>query len=338
MKILNKPHALRLVSLLILTILTVSFFGCNDDATATPDESTAPTIMYEIAVIKSDITGNAKNILKGYEDLLEASGYFDGENIKISYYESEEKKPDYNALAKQAVEDNPDLIFTVGTSAAKAAKKATTKIPVIFAGVSDPIGAGLLKSTEKPDGNITGVSSFTPVYQQLQFAKFLVPKSEKISVLYMETEENSILISSLIKEECAEFGLEYSAFTANDEEELLDELSNALEECQMLYLPEDELTKASISEIIKTAKEKKIPVFASDTKLVNSGALATSVHDYKDIGSRAANMSLLILTDAKSINEMPVVYPDDCINVVNTQSLEFFDIKIPSEEDDIIYV
>lgn len=338
MKMFSKPYAFRLISFLILAFLSFSLFGCNGDDTATPDESTAPVLKFEIAVIKSDSTDNSNNILEGFEKHLKEAGYTEGENISIKYYESQEEKPDFNALAKQAAGDNPDLIFTVGSKAAKAAKKATAEIPIIFAGVSDPIGAGLVKSTEKPDGNITGVSSFTPVFEQLEFIKELIPEAKKISVLYKETAENSILISSLVKEECEDFSLQYKAFAVKDKDKLSDELKKALKDCQVLYLPEDDLTKDSIKDIIKEADKKKVPVFSSNTSLVKSGALASCVPDHKEIGARASEMALAVLDGTKNIKEMSVIYPDECIKVVNTDTLKKFGIKISDEEKNIISV
>ncbi len=330
-----------LLCLLMISLLVFSFAGCSTPETekeTTPSTTAAPTTAHEpskhIYIVCSDDTENGNLAMEGFYEGLTISGYIPGEIVKITVGKSENiEKPDYKQQAADAVKEKPDLIFAVGENASKACVAATKEIPIIFANVADPIANKLLTSCEKPDGNVTGVSDFIPVYQQLQYAKSLYPKAQKLSVIYGEKEENSILVASLIEMEAKELMLKYKGYPAKTEEDVESAAKEAVKDCDMIYVSKDKVTSGDLSAILKAAKEKKIPVFSSTADFVNKGALATSVHDYKSIGKQSANMALVILEGLKTPEQMPVFYPDICRNIVNKNTAKALGLTVPQESE-----
>ena len=118
------------------------------------------------------------------QDLLDL-GYVEGTNISIDYRYAEgrfERLPD---LAAELARLNVDLILTLGVPPTRAAKQATTTIPIVMAGGSDPFRAGLVASFARPRGNITGLSDLNVdlVTIRLELLREVVPSTLHIAVL-----------------------------------------------------------------------------------------------------------------------------------------------------------
>ena len=89
---------------------------------------------------------------KGLRDF----GYMEGRNVTIEYRPAEERPERLLAFARELIQLPVDVIVTFGSPATQAAKQATTTIPIVMAGVGDPITAGFVASLARPGGNITG--------------------------------------------------------------------------------------------------------------------------------------------------------------------------------------
>ena len=89
---------------------------------------------------------------------LRELGYVEGENIVVEYRWSEGQTERFLAFVAEFIRHNADVIVVWGTPAARAAKQATTTIPIVMAATGDPIGNGLVASLQQPGGNLTGMS------------------------------------------------------------------------------------------------------------------------------------------------------------------------------------
>src|SRR6516165_11679423 len=93
---------------------------------------------------------------------LRALGYVDGRNILLEYRWAEGKQERLPALAQELVRLGVDVIVTISAPAIIAVKQATTTIPIVFAGTSDPVRTGFAASLARPGGNLTGLSLMAP--------------------------------------------------------------------------------------------------------------------------------------------------------------------------------
>jgi putative ABC transport system substrate-binding protein len=117
---------------------------------------------------------------------LSETGYVEGRNVAIEYRWAEGNYDRLTALAGELVSREVDVIVASGsTPAALAAKRASSTIPIVFTGVSDPVGAGLVASLARPGGNVTGLGLFfvelTP--KRLELLSELVPQARVIALL-----------------------------------------------------------------------------------------------------------------------------------------------------------
>lgn len=322
----------RITALLTVLALLASLCACTADNNEETEPTTIPA-KYTIGVIQSYDDDNSDCTYQGFTEAFTDKGYYESEFHSLIVINCNGDKDKCTQAAEQLVSEGVDLIFAIGEPAAVAAAKATDTIPVIFSGVSDPIEAGLLKSCEIPDKNVTGVSDLTPVYQQLELAKKLLPDAVKVSSIYKITDENSILISTLAQSSADNLGFDYSAFTAGNDKQLDSCIENALKDCDLLFFIEDELTTENAEKIIQAATKKKIPVISSSEELLAYGCLATSVPDYADLGYNAGELALILLKDLRDVSDLSVEYPDACIDKINSQVAESFGIDTSVLED-----
>ena len=112
-----------------------------------------------------------------------------GKNILIEYRYAEGKLDRLPALAAELVRLKVDIIVTSGAPVTRAAKEATTTIPIVMAQDPDPVGNGFVASLARPGGNITGLATLDPQIsgKQLELLKEIVPKLSRVAVLGTST-------------------------------------------------------------------------------------------------------------------------------------------------------
>src|SRR5690606_12865679 len=116
----------------------------------------------------------------GVRDALEAAGYKEGEGLTFIYQSAQGNPATAAQIARQFVGDGPDVIVPISTPSAQAVVSATRDIPIVFTAVSDPVGAQLVKTMEKPGGNVTGLSDMSPVVEHIAFIKEVMPNIKKL--------------------------------------------------------------------------------------------------------------------------------------------------------------
>jgi len=144
-----------------------------------------PRIGYLEAVSPSNSAVRSEAFRQGLREL----GYVEGKNIVTEYRYAEGKRDRLPALAAELVRLKVDVIVTAGASATRAAKKATSTIPIVMAQDSDPVGKGVVASLARPGGNITGLSTLAPEIsgKQLELLKEILPKLSRVAVLGTST-------------------------------------------------------------------------------------------------------------------------------------------------------
>jgi putative ABC transport system substrate-binding protein len=110
-------------------------------------------------------------------------GYVEGQNLMLEYRAADGKDERLPELAQALVEARVDVIYAATAATARAAKQATSTVPVVFAGVADPVGVGLAPSLGRPAGNVTGAAfEATPEQagKQLELLKELAPSASRV--------------------------------------------------------------------------------------------------------------------------------------------------------------
>jgi putative tryptophan/tyrosine transport system substrate-binding protein len=123
--------------------------------------------------------------VKGFREGLGELGWTEGQNVDLELRAAQGQLDRLPGFASEMVDLGVDLIDVVGVVTARAARNATSTIPIIFAVVADPVAAGLVASLQRPDGNATGVTTFDPqqARTQLEFLKMVRPTLLRVAIL-----------------------------------------------------------------------------------------------------------------------------------------------------------
>jgi putative ABC transport system substrate-binding protein len=148
-------------------------------------EAQPPTHVHRIGVLAGG-TREQDTYVEAFLEGMRALGYVEGQNLVLKYRGAAEQYERFPALAAELVRLQVDVLMTGATSAALAAKQATTTIPIVLAGVGDPVGNGLVASLARPGGNVTGQAVMDPevVGKQLEFVKEVLPTVSRVAILW----------------------------------------------------------------------------------------------------------------------------------------------------------
>jgi putative ABC transport system substrate-binding protein len=169
------PSSIKLASVLAVLLLAAPLAIEAQPAKQIP----------RIGLLASSSTERDKSRLAAFRQGLRELGYLEGQNIVIEQRYAAGKFEDLPKLAAELVRLNLDVLVTEGTPAARAAKSATSTIPVVMGNAGDPVGTGLVAGLARPGGNITELSdfSFDLVTKRLELLKEMVPSASHVAVL-----------------------------------------------------------------------------------------------------------------------------------------------------------
>ena len=267
---------------------------------------------------------------EGFLEVLKENGYTEGENLEIDYKNAQGEGPTALAIAQEFSEEKKDLVFAIGTGSAQASYNANKEIPILITAVTDPVDAGIVKSFEKPETNVTGTSDGVPIEPQLELMKKIFPNLKTIGVIYTTAEPNSEYQVKKLREATAKLGLtlkEVGIDTLNDVGSVLPSM---LEEIEVLYTPTDNKVASAYALIIKLAKDKNIPVFCAEDGGVAVGGLISAGLDYHTLGRETGEMAVQVLKGTKPEN-LAVKTQQKPVIVVNAEVAKAFGITIPQE-------
>lgn len=262
---------------------------------------------------------------------LDASkqGFIDemkNQNINVEFFDQVAQGDIANAqmIAEKFVKDDVDLIFTIATLSAQAAKKAIEKtdIPMVFTAVTDPVFSQLVSDLNTTDKNITGVVDAAPIKENLELFKELKSDIKSIGIIYNIGESNSEVQVEQTKEIAKTMGLEIETVgiaTVNDIPQAVDTISKKAEG---LYLITDNMVASAMSLVANLAKENKMITVSADGSHVGEGILVSKGISYYEIGKQSAVIAKQILVDKKPVSEISVQASDNLEKKVNVKTME----------------
>src|SRR2546430_11434383 len=170
----------------IIGFIITFALGCLFVAPLAP-EAQPPTHVHRIGVLSGRGTTPGRNsFVEAFLEGMRALGYVEGQNLVLEYRSAEGQYEQFSDLAAELVRLKVDVLLVGPTPAALAAKDATTTIPIVMAGVADPVGSGLVASLARPGGNITGLIALSTdlTGKQLEFLKDVLPTVSRVALLW----------------------------------------------------------------------------------------------------------------------------------------------------------
>ncbi len=267
---------------------------------------------------------------KGFIEALKSKGFEEGKNLDIDFQNAQGEPATAQTIAQNFVSKKKDLILAIATPSAQAAFNATKNIPILITAVTDPVKAGLVKSLDKPETNVTGTSDKVSIEKQFDLLKQLVPNSKRVGIVYTTSEANSEIQLESAKKAAPSFGLEIVTAGVTNVNEIPQALDSLLDKIDVLYVPTDNLVASAMPLISSKCYKKNIPVIGSERAHVESGALATTGIDYYKLGFQTGLAAVEVL-NGKAPKDIPVTALKDMQLVINTDAAKKLNIKIPEE-------
>lgn len=329
--------------------MTLSLAACSGQSTASSTSSASSdasssaasesSVSSEKSTASEESSGTSYTIgICNYVDDASLNQIVENINARLAEIESEQgitinvKYDNCNADANvmnqiiaNFAADNVDLMVGVATPVAMAMQSATedSKTPVVFAAVSDPVGAGLVASLEEPGSNVTGSSDNLDTNSVMNLIFAQNPDAKKIGLLYDIGQDSSTAAIEHAKAYLDDKGVEYVERTATTAEEVaLAAQALVSDGVDAVFTPTDNTIMKAELAIYETFADAGIPHYTGADSFALNGAFLGYGVDYANLGRETADMIASILTEGKDPATTPVITFDNGTATVNTEICE----------------
>ena len=296
-----------------------------------------------IGLLSSLSARDATGVMTTFRQGLDSVGYVEGSNVAIEYHWAESQYEQPPALAADLVGRKVAVIAAIsGTPAALAAKSATATIPVVFAIGNDPVAAGLVKSLNRPGGNVTGATFFTQplAAKRLELLRELIPSLKTVAVLVNPNNEPTVLEGTKAQAAAQTFGWQSEILNASVESHIDDAFSTIVQKrIGALFVSSDPLFFIFREKLAALAARHALPAIYSDREQAEAGGLISYGASRSD-AYRQAGIYVGEILKGKSADSLPVVLPTKYELVINIKSANELGLSVPNSmrllADDLI--
>jgi putative tryptophan/tyrosine transport system substrate-binding protein len=263
------------------------------------------------------------------------AGYVEGQNVAIEYRWAQGQFDRLPAMAADLIGRNVAVIAATGSDAsARAAKAATSMIPIVFTSGADPVTSGLVASLNRPGGNVTGIHFLAAALgaKRLGLLHDLVPKATRIAVLVNPANARVAEVTLRDTPKAARaIGLQIQVLNASTNQEIEAAFATIVRDrADALFIPGDGFFSSRRSQFVTLAARDRIPTSCSNRQMVEAGLLmsyGTNTADmFRQVGMYTAN----ILKGAKPA-DLPVVQSTKFEFVINMQAARALGIEVPPQ-------
>jgi putative tryptophan/tyrosine transport system substrate-binding protein len=280
------------------------------------------------------LIGSSESFVAPYIEIfrqaLRALGYVEGENIAIEYRYAEGNYERLPVLAADLVRLKVDIIVTEGTPPSRAAKQATTTIPIVMTVTGDPVETGLVTNLARPGGNLTGASFLFPeiAAKRLQLLKEVIPALSRVTVVWNPS--NAVHGPTVKRIEAAAkgFGIDVQHVKIQAPADVDDALLAISKRRESLVVLEDAMINVCSAQIAHVALKHRLPAIFGLTTFAEAGGLMAYGANRPELWRRAAIFVHKILRGAKP-GELPVEQPVRFDLVINAGTAQRLRLTIP---------
>ncbi|HYG88813.1 MAG TPA: ABC transporter substrate-binding protein [Azospirillum sp.] len=259
---------------------------------------------------------------------LKEAGFTQGQNLKVDYQSAQGNPATAAQIARQFVGQKPDVIVPISTPSSQAVVAATKDIPVVFTAVTDPLGAQLVRSMDKPGGNVTGLSDMAPVGEHVALIQEIVPAAKRLGVIYNPGEPNSVTMVKVLKDEAAKKGLNVVEAAATKSSDVQTAGRSLVGKADAIYVPLDNTVVSALEALLAVGAQAKLPIFSADTDSVSRGTVASIGFDYFQVGKQTGAVVARVLKGEKP-GDIPVALAKGTDLFVNPKAAASMGVTIP---------
>lgn len=305
-------------------LMVAGFAACGNEPTpANPDEK-----VFQIGICQLVEHPALDEATRGFQEFLTEKL---GDRVQFSVQNAQGEQTNCTTIVNQFVASKVDLIMANATNAVKAAREATSDIPIVGTSVTDYVSSGLVASNEAPGANVTGASDMNPVNVQVDLMKTLCPTVKTVGIVINSGEENSAIQAEEAKTAFEAAGFSVKIYTVADTNEIQTVVTAACNEVDAFYEPTDNLIASNVPTMSNITTAAGKPVICGEGGMCDSGFLATYAISYYELGRAAGEQAFNILVNGADPATTPIFFFDvsNLSLVINEQVAADLGITIP---------
>jgi putative ABC transport system substrate-binding protein len=312
----------------IVVIIWLLGFASSFHADAQPNAK-----VWRVGFLAASGPTASANLVSVFRDSMRKLGYVEGRNLSIDHRWPKTTLDEDPGVVAALVQSNVDVILAWTTPATLAAKRHTSTIPIVFVGVSDPVGTGIVSNLARPSGNVTGISNLARdlAAKQVQLLRQLLPGTQRVGIvanpanpavkLQLEETERAIRAVGLQSETAY-------ARSSGEFESAFRRLAAA--RVAAVVVTPDSTVLEYRKKIADLALDARLPTFFQREENVEAGGLISYGTSLSDQVRQAARYIDRIFKGAKPA-DLPVEQPEIIRLVINAKTAKALGIQIPSE-------
>jgi putative ABC transport system substrate-binding protein len=264
---------------------------------------------------------------------LRTLGYVEGKSLVIEYRYGEGKVGRLAEMAAELVRLKVDVIVTGGPTASRAAKEATSTIPIVMASDPDPVANGFVASLARPSGNITGLATLSPELggKRLELSKEILPKLSRVAVLGTSTTPGTAQELKEAELAAGAFGVKLQYLNVLDPKDIEAGFRAASKErADAVLVLNSAILISQRKQIADLAVNNRLPAIYPQNEYVENGGLMSYGVSFIDLHRRAVTYVDKILKGAKPA-DLPVEQPTKFELVINLKAAKQIGLTIPQK-------
>ncbi|HEV8225702.1 MAG TPA: ABC transporter substrate-binding protein [Methylomirabilota bacterium] len=287
---------------------------------------------WRIGFLEAGAPAANQHFLDAFKRGLSERGYTEGGNVVIVERWGDGQVDRFPALLNELVQEKVDIIVVSSTAGAVAAKATIKTLPVVFVGVQDPVGIGIVSSLGRPGANLTGFSQAEEeglVGKRIELIKEAVPPVDRLGLIWNPTAPGVELRLKEARKAATRFGVTLRTFEVRDAREL-DGIFVTMtkERLARLMVLADPLTVRNRAHIVELAARSRIPAIYPFLEFTRVGGLMAYGPSIPELFRRAAGYVEKILKGAKPA-DLPVEQPTKFDLVINLKTAKALGLSIP---------
>ena len=244
------------------------------------------------------------------------------------------------SIAQKFKAEGVALAVGIATPTAQALVNVLKDRPVIYSAVTDPVDAGLVRSTDAGEPNVTGISDMTPVKAQIELLNRIKP-IKTLGHVYTSSEANAVSLANIARSVCKQMGIKFVETTVSNSAEVKQAVQTIAGRVDGIYISNDNTVVSALAAVASVAKKHRIPVMSADPSSARTTpVLAAWGFDYYKMGKATGRLAVRVLkgenpetiptifmTDASDVDllvnldvarELGLTFPDDVLKTANT--------------------
>lgn len=308
-----------------LMVAGLAACGNEPSTPSNPDEK-----VFQIGIVQLAEHPALDEATRGFKEFLTEKL---GDKVQFNVQNAQGEQTNCTTIVNQFVSSKVDLIMANATNAVKAAREATSDIPIVGTSVTDYVFSGLVASNEAPGANVTGASDMNPVNVQVQLMKTLCPEVKTVGIVINSGEENSAIQAEEAKTAFEAEGFAVKIYSVADTNEIQTVVTAACNEVDAFYEPTDNLIAANVPTMSNITTAAGKPVICGEGGMCESGFLATYAISYYELGRAAGEQAYNILVNGADPATTPIFFFDvsNLSLVINEENAAELGITIPEE-------